>query len=126
MLANILAAPETRKAAQKYKWRFDDAQPEVDSKGRILQDVPVAAIRRPLGRTRGNGESPPQAWSNPDMDQVLQKPEPPLRPIFPLMHADQEKVEALMASIQEIGLQEPVGGPVSLGPAIVVCAQSSD
>ncbi|KAG2485654.1 hypothetical protein HYH03_015626 [Edaphochlamys debaryana] len=38
-------------------------------------ELPVAAIRRPLGRTRGN---------------------------------DQDKVAALMESIQQIGLQEPI------------------
>jgi hypothetical protein len=60
-LQHQLAASETRKAAQKYGWRFEDDHPEVDSKGRILQNVPVAAIRRPLGRTRGNGEKNPGA-----------------------------------------------------------------
>jgi hypothetical protein len=64
-----LAAPETQKAAEKYGWRFDDAQPEVDSKGRILQDVPVAAIRRPLGRTRGNGEFNPCCRLTPQTPQ---------------------------------------------------------
>eukprot|EP00878_Enallax_costatus_P006039 GHUV01006335.1.p1 GENE.GHUV01006335.1~~GHUV01006335.1.p1 ORF type:complete len:168 (+),score=26.47 GHUV01006335.1:453-956(+) len=57
----------------KYSWHFDLSQPpKPDPK---VQDVPVASIRRPLGRTRSN---------------------------------DQAKVEALMKSIQAIGLQEPI------------------
>ncbi|EFJ49255.1 hypothetical protein VOLCADRAFT_59680, partial [Volvox carteri f. nagariensis] len=45
------------------------------SDDRLVVDLPVAAIRRPLGRVRGN---------------------------------DPEKVAALMESIKEIGLQEPI------------------
>lgn len=55
--------------ASKYGWKFD-AAPEAE--GKSVRLLPVAAIIRPLGRTRGN---------------------------------DQDKVAALMESIQDIGLQ---------------------
>ncbi|GLC33760.1 hypothetical protein PLESTB_000112600 [Pleodorina starrii] len=62
--------------AKKYNWTFDTASAgSRGGEGRQVMDLPVAAIRRPLGRTRGN---------------------------------DQAKVEALMESIKEIGLQEPI------------------
>lgn len=67
-------APNTAEAAQKYKWQFS-SEPKAHHEDRQVVDLPIGAIRRPLGRTRGN---------------------------------DQEKVEALMKSIQEIGLQEPI------------------
>ncbi|KAI8475571.1 MAG: Presenilin-domain-containing protein [Monoraphidium minutum] len=62
-------------AADKYGWEFDRAAQKPKKEDPRIQDVPVALIRRPLGRTRAN---------------------------------DQEKVAALMHSITEIGLQEPI------------------
>ena len=50
-------------ANSKYNWSFPEkrAAPEQsDPLGRLVMDLPVAAIRRPLGRTRGNSKSP---WS---------------------------------------------------------------
>lgn len=60
-------------AAEKYDWKLD-RKPSPHSRGDLLE-IPVTAIRRPLGRTRSN---------------------------------DQDKVQALMDSIQEIGLKEPI------------------
>ena len=40
-------------ASNPYNWTFDSTKPaKPDPK---VQDIPVAAIRRPLGRTRSNG-----------------------------------------------------------------------
>jgi len=60
-------------AAEKYDWKLD-RKPNPHTRGDLLE-IPVTAIRRPLGRTRSN---------------------------------DQDKVQALMDSIQEIGLKEPI------------------
>ncbi|PNH04497.1 BEACH domain-containing protein lvsE, partial [Tetrabaena socialis] len=62
-------------AAGKYSWTFDGPSPAREGGGRQVMDLPVASIRRPLGRTRAN---------------------------------NQDKVAALMESIQDIGLQEPI------------------
>ncbi|KAF6255796.1 ParB/Sulfiredoxin [Scenedesmus sp. NREL 46B-D3] len=67
------AQPGSSGSSSKYSWSFDLSAPQKQDPK--VQDVPVASIRRPLGKTRSN---------------------------------DQAKVEALMASIQEIGLQEPI------------------
>ncbi|WIA41323.1 hypothetical protein OEZ86_004920 [Tetradesmus obliquus] len=70
------AAPEpgsSSSSSSKYNWSFDLAAPQKQDPK--VQDIPVASIRRPLGRTRSN---------------------------------DQAKVEALMASITDISLQEPI------------------
>lgn len=41
-------------AANPYNWSFDNSKPaKPDPK---VQELPVASIRRPLGRTRSNGE----------------------------------------------------------------------
>ncbi|KAL0036149.1 hypothetical protein WJX79_005815 [Trebouxia sp. C0005] len=60
-------------AAEKYDWKLD-RKPNPHTRGDLLE-IPVTAIRRPLGRTRSN---------------------------------DQDKVQALMDSIQEVGLKEPI------------------
>ncbi|GFR49516.1 hypothetical protein Agub_g11557, partial [Astrephomene gubernaculifera] len=71
------AAQETGKA--KYRWTFYDskasATQQKKDEGRLVLELPLTAIRRPLGRTRAN---------------------------------DPHKVAALMESIREIGLQEPI------------------
>ncbi|KAL6759197.1 ParB/Sulfiredoxin [Haematococcus lacustris] len=64
----------------QYSWTFDNSSQQGSSSSsrrsnQIIQDIPVAAIKRPLGKTRAN---------------------------------DPAKVEALMQSIQDIGLQEPI------------------
>ncbi|KAK9864099.1 hypothetical protein WJX84_009591 [Apatococcus fuscideae] len=60
----------------KYGWDFSKPQPVGGLKAsRQICDVPLGAIRRPLGRTRSN---------------------------------DPEKVQALMDSIEQIGLKEPI------------------
>ncbi|GIL89093.1 hypothetical protein Vretifemale_16955, partial [Volvox reticuliferus] len=62
-------------STDKYKWTFDGKSSRSRADGRLVMELPVSAIRRPLGRTREN---------------------------------DPEKVAALMESIREIGLQEPI------------------
>ncbi|KAF8056837.1 hypothetical protein HT031_006181 [Scenedesmus sp. PABB004] len=71
--AGAAAAQPAAGASSRYNWTFDLSQPaKQDPK---VQEIPLALIRRPLGRTRSN---------------------------------DQAKVVALMASIDAIGLQEPI------------------
>ena len=72
MAASSASEPEPS-AAEKYGWDLSPAPKPND--GRLVIDLPVKAIIRPLKGTRSN---------------------------------DQEKVQALMDSIQEIGLQEPI------------------
>ena len=54
-------APATVAGAKKYGWTFED---ETNSSRRrrqsLIKDLPVAAIRRPMGRTRENGKQPGQ------------------------------------------------------------------
>ncbi|GLI59689.1 hypothetical protein VaNZ11_001633, partial [Volvox africanus] len=69
------ANPASSTSKDKYKWTFDGKSSGSQDDGRLVIELPVSAIRRPLGRTRGN---------------------------------DPEKVAALMESIKEIGLQEPI------------------
>ncbi|GMH37795.1 hypothetical protein BSKO_05668 [Bryopsis sp. KO-2023] len=65
-------APLAVTRSSKYNWDFDK-KPRSDD--RLVRELPVKAIIRPLEKVRSNNE---------------------------------EKVEALMASIEEVGLQEPI------------------
>jgi sulfiredoxin len=73
------AAAASSSTTKQYGWRTDaDAQAEAAAKRDAdprVREVPLASIRRPLGRTRAN---------------------------------DQAKVEALIESIEESGLLEPI------------------
>ncbi|KAJ9519304.1 hypothetical protein QJQ45_023101 [Haematococcus lacustris] len=77
----------------QYSWTFDNSSQQSSSSSssssrrsnQIIQDIPVAAIKRPLGKTRANAAAAADAAD-----------------------ADPAKVEALMQSIQDIGLQEPI------------------
>ncbi len=62
-----------------------------------LMDLPLQAIRRPLGRTRSNGKH-----------AMFRSGGFPAAALTTLFCADQDKVQALIESIQEIGLKEPV------------------
>ncbi|KAG2431830.1 hypothetical protein HXX76_009324 [Chlamydomonas incerta] len=56
--ASTSGAP-TAGLASKYNWTFDKAggaESAAAGRGRQILDLPVAAIRRPLGRTRGNDQ----------------------------------------------------------------------
>ncbi|GIL68436.1 hypothetical protein Vafri_21710 [Volvox africanus] len=80
LISNNLKDDQAASAASspnndKYKWTFDGKSSGSREDGRLVIELPVSSIRRPLGRTRGN---------------------------------DPEKVAALMESIKEIGLQEPI------------------
>ena len=99
-------APEpldVQAAAEKFGWEeLDPARRRDFSGDRQVQELPVAAIRRPLGRVRSNSE----CCRAPT--RILEEffTQHPLSPLTPF--ADQEKVEVLKKSIQEIGLLEPI------------------
>lgn len=131
--SSTLTAAEA--AAQRYGWSFpsQDHHHNQQQDPRI-QEIPVAAIRRPLGRTRANGEGGRFEGGGADavprpglpslpachetttpygllLAALRARPSPPVgRSVGRLVtnHTDQAKVEALMESIREIGLQEPV------------------
>jgi len=68
-----------------------------------LLEIPVTAIRRPLGRTRSHGTTnfAPVYLCAADIHSST-------------CCADPDKVQALIDSIQEIGLKEPVCGMAAL------------
>ena len=73
-----------------------------------LIDVPLSVIRRPLGKTRSNGKHVAPCMPISFGKQVVQQ----ARLYACFFSADQDKVQALMESIQEIGLKEPVSLPI--------------
>jgi hypothetical protein len=54
-------AATTSSQPNPYNWTFDSSRPaKPDPK---VQDIPVSAIRRPLGRTRSNGKQGAQHYA---------------------------------------------------------------
>lgn len=71
--SSVWCTASSADAAQKYGWKLD-GKPNPHKTGDLIE-LPVSAIRRPLGKTRSN---------------------------------DQDKIQALMDSIGEMGLKEPI------------------
>ena len=100
--------------AQRYGWTTEPTTIPRAGRGRLIKELPVDAIIRPLGRTRANGEEMQstggmQAQANSTGNWHVILPLCPSTHAWPSIHADQDKVAALMVSIKELGLQEPVG-----------------